>query len=381
MALQGKFQSLAKDLKSVFGEREEVVDGLIVAALAGQHTLLLGPPGTAKSALIRAFSGAVSGASYFEWLLTKFSAPEELFGPVSLNAIKQDKYQRITTGKLPEAHVAFLDEIFKANSAVLNSLLAVVNERKFHNGSGAVDVPLRLCVGASNELPEGPELAALYDRFPMRFWVDYVRSPNTFEHVLGLNDQALAPKAAITLKEWDEARKQVSKVVFDKAMAQEFYKLRVSLGKEGISVSDRRWVRAAALVKAKAWYAGDTSADNEHLAVLRNVLWNDQAQIATVAKQVDGMTTSATATATATFETLKTALAQIDIGTLDMTKRPDQEKMIAATREGQRGLAKLQELALQARTPRHREKIQKLTEDARALCVPFQAAARRSLEI
>jgi MoxR-like ATPase len=140
--------------------------------LAGEHVLLLGPPGTAKSALVRAIAQAFGG-TYFERLLTKFSTPEELFGPISLKALEQDRYQRVTAGKLPEAEFAFVDEVFKANSAILNSLLTAMNERLFHNDGAPTQMPLVALFGASNELPEGKELEALFDRFLLRFDVQY----------------------------------------------------------------------------------------------------------------------------------------------------------------------------------------------------------------
>jgi len=147
------------NLTARFRERDAEVRGLLVAALAGEHCLMIGPPGTGKSALARAFADALGGANYFEWLLTRFSTPEELYGPISLAGLKADRFKRVTAGKLPECHVAFLDEIFKSNSAVLNSLLSAVNERIFHDDGAARQIPLLTCVAASNEMPEGPELA------------------------------------------------------------------------------------------------------------------------------------------------------------------------------------------------------------------------------
>ena len=138
--------------------------------------LLIGPPGTAKSALARAIAQAFSG-NYFERLLTKFSTPEELFGPVSPKALEQDKFSRVISGKLPEAEFAFVDEVFKANSAILNSLLTLVNERVFHNDGAPIKCPLVTMFGASNELPEGKELEALFDRFLLRFDVGYLLRP------------------------------------------------------------------------------------------------------------------------------------------------------------------------------------------------------------
>src|SRR5205085_7549867 len=156
-------QQLRADLATRFAERKNVIDGAVCAVLAQEHVLLLGPPGTAKSALARAIAQAFSGV-YFERLLTKFSTPEELFGAVSLMALVQDRFARVVTGKLPEAEFAFVDEIFKANSAILNSLLTLVNERVFHNDGSPMRCPLVTMFGASNELPEGKELEALFDR-------------------------------------------------------------------------------------------------------------------------------------------------------------------------------------------------------------------------
>ena len=148
-------------------EREAEVSLLLLAALAGEHLLLLGPPGTAKSELGRRLS-VLTGGRYFERLLTRFSVPEELFGPLSLAALEQGKYVRETDGYLPTAECAFIDEVFKANSAILNALLTILNERLFDNGSERLRVPLLCLVGASNEMPESEELDALYDRFLLR---------------------------------------------------------------------------------------------------------------------------------------------------------------------------------------------------------------------
>jgi MoxR-like ATPase len=114
-------QTLRHELTQLFVERDEFVDGALAALLARQHVLLIGPPGSGKSTLVHALCERIPGASYFHWLLTKFTTPEELFGPVSLQGLEQDRYYRVTHGKLPRAHIAFLDEIFKANSAILNA--------------------------------------------------------------------------------------------------------------------------------------------------------------------------------------------------------------------------------------------------------------------
>ena len=182
--MRDKILKIEAELNQTYLERREVVRGLLVGLLARQHVLLLGPPGTAKSALAEDICSRIGG-KYFRWLLARTSTPEELFGPVSLKALENDSYRRVTSGKLPEADIAFLDEIWKCNSAVLNTLLTVANERLFFNDGAPVQVPLQMLVGASNELPEDrEELGALWDRFLLRYVVSYVKDPRSFEKLL-----------------------------------------------------------------------------------------------------------------------------------------------------------------------------------------------------
>src|SRR3972149_4619138 len=182
-------QKIRQELKSRFLEREDLIDGALAALLCGEHVLIIGPPGTAKSMLAHEICNRFTEAKYFHWLLTKFTTPEELFGPVSLKGLESDQYYRITVSKLPEAHVAFLDEVFKSSSSILNTLLTLINERRFFNGDKAMDVPLITLFGATNEVPQAEELRALYDRFLVRFKVGYLSDERNFRQMLTVEEE------------------------------------------------------------------------------------------------------------------------------------------------------------------------------------------------
>ena len=202
MTTQEKLKKIRDELKQMFLERADLIDGALSALLSAHHLLIIGPPGTAKSMLADELCRRIDGANYFQWLLTRFTTPEEIFGAVSLKALEQDDYRRVTSRKLPEAHIAFLDEIFKANSSILNSILTLINERLFHNGKEIVHVPLLTLFGASNELPEEEELTALYDRFLLRFVVGYISED--FRFLRMLESQKAPERTGLTLTELNE---------------------------------------------------------------------------------------------------------------------------------------------------------------------------------
>src|SRR5215475_14617427 len=161
-------------LKQRFVARDEVIDLIALAVVSGEHLFLYGPPGTAKSALIRQFAAAVR-CRYFEYMLTRFSEPNEIFGPIDIARLREGAVVTVTTGMLPEAEFVFLDELFNANSAILNNLLTVLNERIYRRGAETHQLPMLSLFSASNHLPEDEALRALFDRFLLRCHVDNLR--------------------------------------------------------------------------------------------------------------------------------------------------------------------------------------------------------------
>jgi len=276
-----KLQNGIKQLNDACFERTEEINGLVIGLLTGVNVLLLGPPGVGKSYLVNMFSKMFGEGESFSWLMSKTSTPEELFGPISMKGLKEDRYEHCIDGKLPSKRVAFLDEIWKANSAVLNSLLTISNERVFYNGSKAVKTPVELIVGASNEYPKDDSLNALYDRFGLRFWVEPLKQKaNIIKLIKEKRNRTLpVPTITFTQDEVNKLREIMKSVNFTDTDQGILYEIKIVLQSNGIEVTDRTLAQMCPdLVCANAMVNGRDRVKGMDWQVLANSLWQKHDQ-------------------------------------------------------------------------------------------------------
>lgn len=295
--IRARIDRFRTSLGRFFVDKQPLVDLMTVCAVAQEPLLLVGPPGTAKSDLVVKFKDAlgISDTDYFEYMLTRFTEPSEVFGPIDVGQLREGRYLRRVQGKLPTARVVFLDEIFKSNSAILNSLLTVVNERKFYQDGVPVPVALEILFAATNEIPEHAELAALKDRFALKVACRSVQD----ERFLDLVDAGLALGAAKELgqKPWAEGHATLSDFVranrylawqfahrgttatgeeerdrdrfFPAPLLAELRRLiRTLVREDGVFVSDRKVVKLYKLLRTRAWVMHGGAVERDDLRLL-----------------------------------------------------------------------------------------------------------------
>jgi MoxR-like ATPase len=278
-----KLKLILQHLKETFVGKNEIIDLLGIGLLARENAFLLGPPGTAKSAIVRAFSNCIFDGKNFEYLLTRFTEPNEIFGPFDIRKLKDGEMITNIEGMMPEASMVFLDEIFNANSAILNSLLMSLNEKVFRRGKETIILPVLMFVGASNQLPEDEALSALLDRFLIRINCDYV-DPDLLDQVLiagrklEVNQVIEIPTiSALEIKELQQLCKKIDLSTIQKPYVNAVHALR----NVGVKVSDRRAVKLQNLIASSAMMCGRTAAILSDLWVLKYI-WDTEEQIETI---------------------------------------------------------------------------------------------------
>jgi len=281
---------LLDTLKQEYVGKDEVVDLLGICLVAGENLFLLGPPGTAKSAIVRSLASRLDGR-VFDYLLTRFTEPSELFGPFDIRKLRDGELLTNTEGMLPEADIVFLDELLNANSAILNSLLMALNERIFRRGRETRRLGFVLTVGASNRLPEDDALAALFDRFLLRVRSDNVPSEmltSVLEAGWKLQQSDVRRDAVKTAVSIDDLRRMQCAIPFVDVttIRTQYVGLINRLRHSGIEISDRRAVRLQRLAAASALMCGRTTVHVSDLWVLRYI-WDTMEQMEVLAKIVD----------------------------------------------------------------------------------------------
>jgi MoxR-like ATPase len=261
-------QGFRASLNTAHLEREEVIDGLLATLLSKQNAFLLGEPGTGKSDLVRSICGGINGANYFGYLLTPTSDPSELFGPVAVTKLLNDEYQRDVDGYLPSAHIAFTDELFRGSSAILNSLLTLLNERTFNNGKETIKTPIQSIVAATNSWPEEESLQAFADRFLFRPTVPFLtKSAN--KRTLDLWAAGIHERPEVgshlTLDQLFELQQKAQELPVTEDFLDKFSELWSMLDARGIRISDRRRVQIIKFLKAWALIQGDDELYGEHM--------------------------------------------------------------------------------------------------------------------
>lgn len=292
-----RFASRLDDIAEEFVDRDEIVRVLGLAVLCREHVLLIGPPGVAKSSLVDRFS-QVLDVRQFSYLLSRFTEPAELFGPLDVPLFQREGVFRVNTaGMLPEAELVLLDEVFQGSSAILNTLLTLINERMYFNGGAKQPAPILSVLGATNELPQDPALAAFSDRFLLRVNVNYVPRDLVedllvagWRHERRLAAEVLSADAApsatrFSLADLLQLQDEVTRVDVSGVRSLLAHVVG-SLRSEGVTFSDRRAVKAQKLIAANALLGARQQAEPADLTVL-NSMWTNQEDEATIRRVLD----------------------------------------------------------------------------------------------
>ncbi len=332
--IPARISTLLEYLNEGLYEKEKALRLALLSLVAGESIFFLGVPGVAKSMIARKLANLFTGAGatevhYFDYLLNEFSTPDELFGPVSLKALEADEYKRITDGFLPEADIAFLDEIWKAGPAILNTLLTLINERKFHNGREVIHVPLKGLLAASNEYPAaGRGLEALWDRFIVRVYVESIRDSERFcQMIAGSTEADDKPSKAlqphlISMQELRTWRERIDLVALPQEVQQFILSVRKELelynqaeereDAERFFISDRRWKKIVHLLRTSAFLNGRAAVDLLDASLIGDCIWSTDAQREAVGEILSRLLSQVSVTVTSSIEQIEKAVQSFE---------------------------------------------------------------------
>jgi MoxR-like ATPase len=284
----GKLQQLREQLQNVYLDRSEAIDLIIVGLLAKMHIFLGGKPGTGKTELAKAVSDAITGTTFFHYLMTKTTVAEEVLGAPDLAELQKGKFVRDTEAMLPEAHLALMDEIGKANSIVRNSALGLMNEREFLNGKTKLQSPLITMIGCSNELLDGEEDGAFWDRLSLRYMVDYLGDEDLRILLLRKTGNIYSPQITtmLSLAELEQMQTDVKNVTFPAPVIDSLIDLQRELKKENFIVSTRKYVQIVTILKAYAYLQEEAEVSEDSFEILNHVIWNHPKEQALIRKIV-----------------------------------------------------------------------------------------------
>lgn len=296
MKIETRIKSLLKVMSESIYEKEHILAMALLSAVAGESIFLLGPPGTAKSLVARRMKLAFIDGNAFEYLMSRFSTPDEIFGPVSISQLKnEDRYERVVDGFLPTATVVFLDEIWKASPSIQNALLTALNERIFQNGRNTLTLPMKVLIAASNELPAEDEgLEALWDRFLVRMVSNCIQAESTFYKMIRqkpVGSIVMPPDLQITDELYASWQQDIHDIAIPDEVCRAVTAIRKSLKDEAVKedhkimdyyVSDRRWKKSFHLMQTAAFLNGRKCIDLTDIPILFHCLWNTAEAIPTI---------------------------------------------------------------------------------------------------
>ncbi len=266
--------TVEKEMNEIFFERTTEIRTMLLCLLAGRHMVMLGEPGVGKSALARELCNRIEGAELFEHLMRRDSTTDELFGPLSLKGLEKDEFRRNGTGRIQKCDIAFVDEVFKANSTVLNGLLNIMNEGIYKDNNKIVKTPMLLLIGASNEYPMTDDLGAVWDRFLMRIEVQDIDESENFERFIISKIRNIKPKrTTFTIKDLEEAKAEMKKIKIDAKIVKQLSFLKGQLKSKGISLASRRFEHFLDILKAEAYLNGADAVAKDDFCALEPAIW------------------------------------------------------------------------------------------------------------